>query len=288
MEFGCSANPRIGREYILSQFIPPTTEPKRVAVVGGGPAGMAGAYYAAQRGHRVTLFEKSAQLGGKLVFAKHVGFKRDLDRYLRYQLSSLERSGVELRLGTEATPAMVAAEAPDAVFAAVGSDPVIPAVDGSRLPHVIVAEECFGHLDKIGERVVVIGGGQVGCETALYLAAEGKREVTILEMRDTLAPDANFAPYLAFNDRVPKACSVLLGTRCTAIDGHSVSCADASGAKRTLAADTVVFSAGMRARTLLAESFRPCAPVFFKLGDCERAGNLHSCTRTAFDAAMQI
>ena len=287
-EFGCSANPRVGREYILPQFIPPKTESKKIVVIGGGPAGMAGAYYAAERGHEVILFEKAARLGGKIVFAANVPFKRDLAGYLRYQLGLLARSGVALRLGTEATPDMVRAELPDAVFAAVGSDPVIPAIPGSTSNHVMTAEECFGHLKEMGKRVAVIGGGQVGCETALYLATEGKKDVTVLEMRDMLAPDANFAPHLALNDRVPKHCAVLLGARCVAIGERSVTYIDAAGAERTAEADTVVFSAGMRSRTRLAESFRSCAPLFFGLGDCERIGNMHRCTRTAFAAAMQL
>jgi pyruvate/2-oxoglutarate dehydrogenase complex dihydrolipoamide dehydrogenase (E3) component len=183
---------------------------------------------------------------------------------------------------------MVAAESPDAVFAAVGSDPVIPPIPGSESAHVMTAEECFGNLEKIGKKVVLIGGGQVGCETALYLAMEGKKDVTVLEMRDILAPDANFAPHLTLNDRVSKRCTVRTGARCVAVGESSVVYIDATGAERTAEADTVVFSAGMRSRSRLAERFRACAPLFFKLGDCERVGNIHLCTRTAFDAAMQL
>lgn len=287
-EFACSVNPAVGREYILNQFIPPATTPKKVAVIGGGPAGMAGAIYAAQRGHDVTIYEKKDRLGGKIVFSEHVGFKYDLNKFLNYQLNMIKKLGVNVKLGVEATPEMIKAEAPDVVFAAVGSDPIILPIPGAGNPNVVTAEQCFGNLDRLGRKIVVIGGGEVGCETALYLAMEGGKDVTVLEMRSELAPDSCYAPYLALNDLVPKHCKVLLNSKCSRITENAVGYLDKDGNEHFIEADTVVFSAGMRARADLAESFRDCAPVFFRLGDCKVAKNIRICTRTAFDAASQI
>ena len=271
LEFACSVNPTVGREYILDKFILAATTPRKVAVIGGGPAGMAGAIYAARRGHDVTIYEKKDRLGGKIVFAEHVDFKYDLRDFLKYQLNMVEKLGIRIRLGVEATPEMIRAEAPDVVFAAVGSDPIILPIPGSGGPNVVTAEECFGNLNKLGQRIVVIGGGEVGCETALYLAMEGGKDVSVLEMRSELAPDSCYAPYLAINDLVPKHCKVYLNSKCSSITESSVGYFDTEGKEHFIEADTVVFSAGMRARADLAESFRYCAPVFFRLGDCKVA-----------------
>jgi NADPH-dependent 2,4-dienoyl-CoA reductase/sulfur reductase-like enzyme len=291
MEFGCSANPKVGREYILDQFIPATTTPKKVGIIGGGPAGMAGAIYAAQRGHDVTVYEKASELGGKIVFARHCSFKYALNDTLEYDKHMVEKLGVKVKLNCEATPEMIKAENYDVVFAAVGSDPVIIPIPGHDLPCVTTAEPCFGHLDQIGQRVVVVGGGEVGCETALYLAENGK-QVSVIEMLPELAMASAYAPQLALLDRVPKACDVHTSSPVTQIvsdeKGTRVGYKDPEGNEQFIDCDTVVFSAGMRSRTALAESFRDCAPIFFKLGDCFQAKNVRVCNRTAFDAAMQI
>jgi len=286
--FSCSANPRIGREAYLGQFIPERTAPKKVVIIGGGPAGLAGAIFAAQRGHNVTIYEKDPEPGGKIRFARHADFKYDLARTLDYQLNMVKKLGVNVKLGVEATPDLISAENADAVLAAVGSDPVIIPIPGCSLPHVVTAENCFGRLDDIGKRVVIIGGGEVGCETAIYLARGGK-DVTVLEMLPELAASSCYAPYLAINDLVSKLCASHVNARVERITEKTVVYTDIlSGAECEVQADTVVFSAGMRARAELAESFRGCAPVFFRLGDCNIAKNLLVCNRTAFDAAMQL
>ncbi|MDR1495706.1 MAG: FAD-dependent oxidoreductase, partial [Clostridiales Family XIII bacterium] len=160
-EFACSVNPSVGREYILGQFVPVAAEPKKLVVVGGGPAGMAGAIYAAQRGHDVTLVERENVLGGKIVFARHADFKHDLDAFLGQQLRQIEKLGVNVVLGRDATPSEIASMGADAVFAAVGSEPLVPPIPGADGANVIAAETCFGRLGEIGQNVAVIGGGEV-------------------------------------------------------------------------------------------------------------------------------
>jgi 2,4-dienoyl-CoA reductase-like NADH-dependent reductase (Old Yellow Enzyme family)/thioredoxin reductase len=288
-EFACSVNPTVGREYILDQFIPAQTAPKKkIVIIGGGPAGMAAAIFAAQRGHEVVILEQKHELGGKIVFARKVPFKYDLDAFLEYQISMVESSGVTVKLGVTATPEMVAGMGADVIFAAVGSDPLIPPIPVADGAHVVTAEECFANTEDIGRRVIVIGGGEVGCETALYLTEICGRDVSILEMREGLALDACYAPHLALNDRVPKHAKVFTSAKCNGVSEASVSYLDAEGVEHFVPADTVILSAGMRARKDLAESFRDCAPLFFRLGDCMTPKNIRVCTRSAFDAVLQL
>ena len=285
--FGCSVNPTVGRELELKLLPPATQGSKKLVIVGGGPAGMAAAIQAARLGHRVTLFEKAPVLGGKLVFSQYADFKYDLHKFLQYQIHMVEKLGVDVKLGVEATPELIAAQQADAVFAAVGADAVVPSIPGLDLPHVRKAEDCYGCPDQLGQRVVVIGGGEVGCETALYLARQGK-DVAILEMQRYLAPEAMSLPREALLDHVSEACDCYIGCRCSGVTAGAVTFVNSYGVEQQLAADSVVLSAGMRPRTALAEQFRSCAPVFRAIGDCVTAKNVRTATRSAFDAASSI
>lgn len=144
---------------------------------------------AAQRGHRVTLLEQADHLGGKLIFSRQVAFKKVLENFMDYQIHMLDKLGVEVRLSTKATPEMVEAMEPDAVIAAVGADAVIPPIPGVHGDNVITAEECYRKGlagEDMGENIAVLGGGLVGCETALYLARYLHKNVTLIEMSQAL------------------------------------------------------------------------------------------------------
>ena len=287
-EFGCSVNPRVGRERMFGPDITVAAQRKKVIVVGGGPAGLAAAFYSAKRGHDVTLFERENQLGGKLVFARHVDFKYDMKHFLEYLLHSVEKAGVKVRTGVTATKELISAENADVVLAALGSDPAALTVPGAARDNVIFAEQCFGNPEAVGNKVVVIGGGLVGSETALHLAMECGRHVSIIEQRRALAYDANNAPFIAINHLAMEHCDVYLNAKCGEITEGGVTCILPSSKKCFIEADTVVVSTGMVPRVREAEEFRGCAPVFFKVGDCLDAGSIRICTRTAFDAAMKI
>ncbi len=287
-EFCCSANPTVGREYILDQFINHGSTPKRVGIIGGGPAGMAAAQYCAQQGHQVTLYEKETELGGTIRFARYVSFKYALNDYKEYRIRMLEKLGVLVRLGVEATPELVEAEHYDVVMAAVGADNAALSIPGWDDPRVREATEVFGHPELVGEKAVVIGGGEVGCETALYLAMECGKQVTVIEAARRIAASSAYAQELALYDRVPKYCTLCLNAAVTEITPTQVRYVDENGERRSVDADTVIFSVGRRPRAGLAERFRFTAPKFFRLGDCVKASNLRNANRTAYDAAIQI
>ncbi len=289
--FACSVNPRVGREYRLKGLEEPPGEKKTVAVIGGGPAGMEAAIVSARRGHRVVLFEKAPVLGGKLVFSRQADFKNDLRRFLDYQIHMVEKLGVEVRLNTEATPEAVAALHPDAVLSAVGADPVIPKIPGVDAENVITAEQAY-ELGKAGtlpgETFAVIGGGLVGCETALYLTMVLGKQAVLVEMDRSVALEDYSIPRQALIEHLNEYVSCYCGVRCNGVTPEGISVEDRYGNRGVLPADTVVLAAGMKARYDEAEAFRGLSLFFETVGDCRKAGNVRNATRTAFDAASRI
>lgn len=169
----CAVNPLHGRVWALSYY-PERECSKRVVVVGGGPAGMQAALTAAQHGFVTTLFEASDRLGGQLKHGDGIDFKNFLNQYRDWLVRQVTKANIDIRLNTKATREMVAKENPDVVVVAVGADPIIPDIPGVTLPHVIPATETTVRRDEIGQNVVVIGGGMVGCECALELGRAGQ------------------------------------------------------------------------------------------------------------------
>jgi 2,4-dienoyl-CoA reductase (NADPH2) len=176
---GCLMNPRAGYEgeYRLDGStgltVGPAAKAKRVMVIGGGPAGMEAAITAAVRGHQVTLYEKAERLGGQLNWAAVPPGREEFETAMQSLATRLARLGVEVKLGQEVTLDLVRAARPDAVVVATGARPVVPAIPGVESEHVVHAREVLEGEVDVGRRVVILGGGAVGCELALHLAQMG-------------------------------------------------------------------------------------------------------------------
>ena len=184
----CSVNPRTAFEDVWEADPIPAPKIKKVAVVGAGPAGLTCACAAASRGHAVTLFERRDRIGGMLIPGSVPKIKFDIANYVAYLTDTLNRCSNEhtlsVRLNTQATPDALAREKFDAIIICAGTRPCVPPVEGVDLPHVVQAIDLLRDpsvVDKAA-RVLVVGGGSVGCETAYFLAYEKNKAVTIIEM----------------------------------------------------------------------------------------------------------
>ena len=289
--FACSVNPTVGREARLPFLIPPVGVKKRVVIVGGGPAGMQAAVTARKRGHEVILLERDSKLGGKLNFSRQVPFKHDLCKFMDYLIHMVDKTGVDVRLNTEATVELVESLKPDAVIAATGAQAAVPPIPGVKGSNVIIAEECYEKAlagEDMGERIAVLGGGDVGCETAVYLAMELGKKVTLVEMLGEIAREAPGVPKKAITEHMDKFVEYHVNARCTGITESGITYVDAEGVEHAVEADTVVLAAGMKPRNDEAEAFRMIGEEFFAVGDCVNPKNVRTATRTGFDAAVQL
>jgi 2,4-dienoyl-CoA reductase-like NADH-dependent reductase (Old Yellow Enzyme family)/NADPH-dependent 2,4-dienoyl-CoA reductase/sulfur reductase-like enzyme len=282
----CAVNPVIGREYECS-FPAKPSEKKKVLIAGGGPAGMQAAITAAERGHDVTICEKDGSLGGALNFARDVSFKTDIHRFMETQIRRVGSLAIKVLLNTEVTPDFVELERPDVLIAAVGAEPIvlrIPGIDGASVIH---ATDVHKGAVKIGKKVVIIGGGLMGCETGLYLAQQGK-DVTIIEMLDEIAIEGNIMHRRALMIELEKSVKLRPGFKCTKITSNGVTASDHEGKETLFEADTIITAVGMKSRNLIVDALRGTAPEFIAIGDCLKARRILQAVRTGYDAGMAI
>lgn len=302
----CSVNPRriiphpLGpSEYALME------RKKKVAVVGGGPAGMASALELADKGHAVTLYEKSNKLGGRLSFADHVVFKEDLKRYRDYLVTQMNKhDNITVVYETDATPEFLAGSGFDSVVVAVGAQPFVPPIPGVDGQNVIHAVDIFGNEDKLGENVVVIGGGFVGCEACVHLQNRGKK-INLVEMEDELMKDAKaieeerfFTIYYlnhefdyarrSFEDvKEIDGVNIHLSTKCVEVTDSGI-WVKKDGKRSFIEADTVILSTGFRPDPAIEAAYRNVAQDVICIGDCEQVGDLRTTSFSAYAAAAQI
>ncbi len=269
----CAVNPVSMHEgeYVLT----PAKETKRILVIGGGPGGMKAAASAAERGFDVTLWEKSQRLGGAMAAAGAMDFKRDVKCQVDYLERQLAKHDVTVEMGKEATIEDVRAFDPDFVVVATGASPIVIPVPGADGPNVKLAIPVLLGDESVGQRVVVIGGGDVGCELAVELCHQGK-DVTIVEMLDKLmsrggsfvANEQNLR-YLVEHS----GATIMCGARLTDIEADGVSVL-VDGKRQKLPCESVVFAAGYRADHSLYEAILDEGYVCVQVGDNVRPGKI--------------
>ncbi len=269
----CAINPATGfeKDYELK----PAAEAQKILVIGGGPGGMTAAITAAKRGFEAELWEKSAELGGTLKAAGAPLFKYDTKRYMDYLIKQVHKHGVTVRLRKEATEEEILRAKPDVVILAAGSKAILPRIPGCEKGNVVEATTLLAQGIETGEKVVVLGGGLVGCETALMLEAQGK-DVTIVEMLDQLLLTAVHAPNndQALKDMIAASrIKVMTSSKLTAVKEGKV-CVNCDDGGKEIDCDTLVLSVGFRSDHSLAEALEGKVNKVFTIGDNVQPGKI--------------
>jgi 2,4-dienoyl-CoA reductase (NADPH2) len=282
----CSVNPEAGRE--LEWAVTAAASPRRVMVVGSGPAGMEAARIARLRGHDVSIWERAEQLGGKLEVAGLAPSKREVLRFRDHQSLRLAELGVEIHLGSEVTPELVAAEAPDVVVVAIGAEPIVPPIPGIGAANVHDAQQFLrGDIEVgAGDSVVVIGGSATGCETAEHLISTGAA-VTIVEMRSSIGHgiEAITRRHLVRGLK-QSGVGVLTNAKVIMIEDDHV-LYEVDGETRSVSADQVALALGFRpAGNKLAKGIE--GPEVLVLGDASRPADFVAAINAGADAGLAV
>jgi N,N-dimethylglycine/sarcosine dehydrogenase len=287
----CVQNPATGREAELGE-VRTAAKPKRVVVVGGGVAGLEAARMAAVRGHRVVLFEKSAELGGQVLLAARAPARAEYAGIVRFLAAQVRKLGVEVRLGVEATPPAVLGEHPDAVVVATGSHPFVPPVPGSDGKHVVTDRDVLSGEAKVGANVVVVDDvhTQQALSTAELLLEQGKR-VEVISPLFYVGQDIGVTSIAPLYRRLFTAGVVLTpGTELRAVEGSAVIVANVhSGAERRIeGVDTVVLAAGSRSTDSLYRALKGQVSELYAVGDCVAPRGVHQAILDATRVARAI
>ena len=284
---GCAINPRTGVEVKFP--IRKAETPRKVLVVGGGPGGMYAAKLAAMMGHTVELWEKSGKLGGDLKAAGAPSFKSDMNRYYTNLATQVYKLGVNVRLMKTADRASVDKFSPDVVINATGADPVKPRIAGIDGANVIEAIRLLEGKETTGNKVVVLGGGLVGCEAAVDLDMKGK-DVTIIEMMDDILLTANMAANekKGLMDRInDSSVTICTGTRLEEIRDGEVTVSDANGS-RTIECDNIVYAVGFKSRKQLAEELKGADYPVFSVGNSNSPRKVWDAVHESFHIVRQL
>ncbi len=285
--FHCSVNPWIGREHLLPKMIAEASRPKKIIIAGGGPAGMEAAIVSAERGHEVILLEQGDKLGGKLNFSQHVEFKYDLQKFVQYLIRTVKKMKIEVRLNTTATRELLEQENPDHVIAAIGARPVVPDIPGLYNARIMPAEEIYGKEDSLEKKIVVIGGGQVGCETALHLA-QCNKQVRLLEKGEVLAADAVHTYRIPLLERLETSVSCITGANVLEIRNGRVLYQDDNGEEAAAEGELIVLAAGYKEKADEADALFSHSYGFRIIGDAARVGSVENAIRTGFEAGIVL
>jgi len=282
---GCALNPLTGLEKAYN--ITRAAEPRKIVVVGAGPAGCQAALTAAQRGHKVILIEKQSRIGGLLATAALPPYKQDIELIPAYFEKALQEAGVVIRLNEEATAESLKAEQADSIILATGSTPVFPGF--CRVPGAMVAADAL-HGAETGSNPLVLGGGLIGAETADLLAAQGK-QVTLLEMLPDIAKDmeGRTRRYLLLRLK-EHGVAILTGTQVLEItEERAVKVKDASGRERWLQPfSSIVVAVGYRSERNLATALSDAGLPFISIGDCAQVGKIMTAVKNGFEAALRV
>ncbi|KKM10110.1 hypothetical protein SY88_15855 [Clostridiales bacterium PH28_bin88] len=289
----CLQNPTVGREKELGiGTLRPASQPKKVVVIGGGPAGLEAARVAALRGHRVVLLEKRSELGGQLIAAASIPCRQEIGGVYRFLSLELQRLGVEVRLGVTATADSVMAENPDVVVVATGSVPVLPEYEGSGSAQLATPNDVALGIVDVGQRVMVVDddGHYRATSVAEYLADQGK-EVRIVTPRSVEGSDIVLISWITQHQRLRNlGVKIMTGTVVREVNGSTVTLEDVYAGERweVEGVDSIVVAGLRQAEDQLFHTLRGRGAKVVAVGDCVAPRYALEAIREGHLAARQI
>ena len=283
----CVLNAENGYENTRS--IQPAAQKKKIAVLGGGPAGLEAARVAALRGHDVTLFEKTTTLGGQLNIACVPPRKEEMRRAAQDLIHAVCNAGVHLCMGQTRTAEQLKDAGFEAVINAVGAHSAAPRIPGIDSVNVAVAWKVLAGEQQVYGTVAVIGGGMVGCETAEYLAARGCK-VSVIEMMDKIAAgeSTTILPTLLENYKT-YGVEQYPSHKVKEFRMDAVVCENKDGAEVTIPCDYIVLAMGARSNEFDAAALEAASIPVYSIGDAAgKAADISNAIRTGYDTACQL
>lgn len=310
----CLMNPRVGLEQKYE--ITPAGNKKKVMVIGGGPAGMEVSEVLALRGHSVSLYEKGDCLGGQANLSALPPGRGELANIPRYFSHQLDKLGVRVNLNREVDARLISEEKPDVVVVATGAQPWIPSIPGIKNANVITFWDALQDRQATGMRVVVLGGGSVGCESAIYLAKKGamdaetytfltshtvsnsqevlgmnlkgNRDVTIIEARERIGQDFGRGNRWVFMADIRQlGIKVVTKAEVIAITDLGVT-VKIDDKEQVIPADTVVLALGSRSNTRLYEEIKGKVADLYLIGDAQKPRTILDAIHEGFELACRI
>lgn len=279
----CALNPRVGFESVYPRELEKDGYGRKIAVIGGGTAGMESAIVMAERGFNVTLFEKENALGGSMNLADKGAHKEKITRLTETMTEELRRLGVEVKLGQTPTVEAVKEMSPDGVVVACGAGPIIPPIDGVDRDFVVTVHDVISDKRKIEGNVVIIGSGMTGLECAEKLCLDGCK-VSIVEMQSSVGPGMFSVIVDDLMSRIaPCEPTVYTGCALTGISENGAIVKDLKeNIVKELTADYVVLSLGVRPRANIAEEFENAFENVICVGDNVKSGRIPHAMKDAY------
>jgi 2,4-dienoyl-CoA reductase-like NADH-dependent reductase (Old Yellow Enzyme family)/thioredoxin reductase len=282
----CAVNPETGREETLT--FNKTDRPKKVWIIGGGPAGMKAAEIASRRGHQVTLYEKSGTLGGRFLLAAIPPQKQVLKEFIDHLTRQLNRVPVKINLGKTFTLASLKRGRPDALIMATGGKSFFPPIEGIRESKAISVEDALSGSVPFGRKILVVGGGGIGSEVADHLSEDGK-EVTLVEMREGIALDLVGHLQHFLNKRLKeKGVQILINTKVIRFEREGLWVEDPQGIRKIGGFDSMVISLGSISNDELVESIKTKIQEVYVVGDASKPREVMEALLEAEEVALKI
>ncbi len=284
----CSVNARTGYEAEFPYPLAKSENSKKVVVVGGGPGGMEAARVAVMRGHKVTLYEREKEMGGRLLVADKAPEKQNMGLLAPYLKEEIKKAGVRIEVGKEATIDLILKQQPDAVIIAAGAQPIIPKIKGLEKAEVVTALDVLTGKASTGEKVIVIGASMVGLEVSEVLAGQGKK-LTICEVLPEIGASLNIHTRDISVKRLKEHdAQFYVGVKSEEITDGGMAIVDKDGKKHLVEFNTIVMAAGSKPNKKLFTDLKGKVPELYLVGDAKETRYVIDAVSEGFRAAYSL